>query len=76
MAVDALPILLSIDPGELLTAWGFSLSSLFGQQDGNAGPLALLTLHRDGTEMGLDNALDKGKKGGGSVYLQYLSFLN
>ena len=49
------------DPGGLLTAWGFSLARLFRQQYGNGGPLTLLALHRDGTKMGLDNALDNGK---------------
>jgi len=49
------------DLGELLTPVGLPLSRLFGQQYGNDGPLALLALHRDGTEMGLYNALDNGK---------------
>jgi hypothetical protein len=48
-AVVVLQILSSAAPGKLLTPWGFSLSSLFGQQYGKAGPLALLALHRDGT---------------------------
>jgi hypothetical protein len=48
VAVVVLQILSSADPGKLLTAWGFSLSRLFRQQDGEYGPLALLALHRDG----------------------------
>ena len=49
------------DPGGLFTPWSFTLSRLSRQEYGNDGPLALLALHRDGTEMGLDNPLDNGK---------------
>jgi hypothetical protein len=47
--------------GETAHPMGFSLSRLFRQQYSKGRPLALLALHRDGTEMGLDNALDNGK---------------
>jgi hypothetical protein len=47
-AVVVLQIFSPTDPGELLTAWGFPLSRLLGQQYGNDGPLSLLALRRDG----------------------------
>ena len=49
------------DPGKLLTPSDFLLPRLPRQKNSNGGPRALLALHRDGTEMGLYNALDDGK---------------
>ena len=60
-AVVALSISYSADAGKVLTLSDFPLPRLPRQQNSHASPLALFALHRDGAEMGLDNALDDGK---------------